>query len=79
MNINLSRQAIKFLDSQEDKVVIRILSAIKKLPSGDTKKMKGYNPPRYRLSVGCFRILYVIENDIIYVKKIDNRGQVYKN
>ena len=79
MNINLSKQAVKFLDSQEDKIVIRVLSAINKLPSGNTKKLKGYDPPIYRLSVGSFRILYNMERDNIKVKKIDNRGQAYKN
>ena len=78
MEVYLSKQSIKFLDAQDDKTALRIVSAINKLPSGDTKKLKGYVNQTYRLSIGSFRVIYTLENDMIFIKKINNRGQVYK-
>jgi len=39
--------------------------------------MSGYND-RYRLRVGDFRVIFTKESDGIYVRIIENRGQVYK-
>jgi mRNA interferase RelE/StbE len=50
---------------------------VEKLPEGDVVKMGGYNN-RYRLRVGGFRIIFTKENGEIYVRIIENRGQVYK-
>ena len=76
MEIRYSKQAIKFLEKQEESVRKRIKYAIMKLPAGDVKKLTGQ--PYYRLRVGDFRVLFTREGHIIEVSKIDNRGQVYK-
>lgn len=76
MQISYSKQAIKFLSKQEDFVRERIKSAIERLPAGDVKKLTGQ--PYYRLRVGTFRVLFTRDGQILFIVKIDNRGQVYK-
>ena len=76
MEIRYSKQAIKFLEKQEKSVRIRIKYAIMKLPSGDVKKLIGQ--PYYRLRVGELRVLFKRDAQIIYISKIDSRGQIYK-
>ena len=78
MRIIYSKQANKFIKNQEEKNILRLKSAIENLPKGNTKKLKGFSPPLYRLSVGNFRVIYSYVNSIISVLKIDSRGQVYK-
>ena len=81
--IEIRKSAVKFLLKQERKTQQRLLSAISGLPhSGDIKKMAGYTS-LYRLRVGSFRVLYVVNPQsnkltLIDVTDIDNRGQIYK-
>lgn len=74
--IQYSKQAIKFLKKQDYNTRNRIVSAINSLPSGDVKKLQGAKG--YRLRVGDFRVLFDRDGNIIYIEKIENRGQVYK-
>ncbi|MBD5509063.1 MAG: type II toxin-antitoxin system RelE/ParE family toxin [Lachnospiraceae bacterium] len=76
MKINYSKQAIKFLSKQDRPTRIRIVEAINKLPQGDVKKLQGQKS--YRLRVGDYRVIFDKNGDILYIKKIDNRGQIYK-
>lgn len=76
MEIRYSKQAVKFLEKQEESVRARIKAALQKLPAGDVKKLAGQ--PYFRLRVGNFRILFTRDGHIIEVSKIDNRGQVYR-
>ena len=76
MEINYSKQAIKFLKRQDKPTRIRIVEAINHLPAGDVKKLQGVEG--YRLRIGDFRIIFDKNGDILYIEKIDNRGQVYK-
>ena len=55
----------------------RIKKAIEKLPSGDVKKLQGYAED-YRLRVGDLRVIFSVNNDIIIIKDVLPRGQVYK-
>ena len=76
MTINYSKQAIKFLKKQDKPTRERIVNAINLLPEGDVKKLQGQSG--YRLRVGDFRILFDKNGNILFIEKIDNRGQVYK-
>jgi len=78
MTPQYSKQANKFLDSQDDDTYNRIKSAVRKLPMGDVKKLQGYKD-KYRLRVGSFRVIFKrIGQNMYHVEAIDNRGQVYK-
>lgn len=77
--IKFEKAAQKFLDKQDKTQRLRLYKAIYKLPSGtDIKKLSGHN--LYRLRVGNYRIIYMIDNEIrlINIENIDNRGDVYK-
>ncbi len=77
--IRFEKAAQKFLEKQDKTQRIRLYKAIYKLPYGtDIKKLSGHN--LYRLRVGDYRILYMIDNEIrlINIENIDNRGDVYK-
>lgn len=76
--INISKNALKFINKQDTQQRKRILTAIYGLPKGDVKKLKGYE--YYRLRVGDFRVVFT-KNDkelIILVIDIGNRGQTYE-
>lgn len=74
--IRYSKQAQKFLAKQEISVRNRIIAAIEKLPGGDVKRLKG--SPYYRLRVGDVRVIFDRDGNILFVIRIDSRGQVYK-
>ena len=76
MEIQYSKQAIKFLNKQDKPTKIRIVNAINNLPEGDVRKLQGQDG--YRLRVGDYRILFDYTGKIIYIDKIGNRGQIYK-
>lgn len=77
--IKFEKAAQKFLDKQDKAQRLRLYKAIYRLPNGtDIKKLKSYD--LYRLRVGDYRILYMIDEEIclINIENIDNRGDVYK-
>lgn len=77
--IDISKNALKFINKQDTQQKKRILSAIYGLPKGDVKKLKGYE--YYRLRVGDVRVIFT-KNDkelVILVIDIGNRGQVYES
>jgi len=76
MEIQYTKQAIKFLSKQDKATKIRIVHAINKLPNGDIKKLQGKDG--YRLRVGNYRIILDMNGNVIKIIKIDNRGQIYK-
>ena len=77
MDIRYSKQALKFLKKLDKPTIKRIISAIEMLPSGDVKKLKGKEG--YRLRVGDFRVIFDKYGNVLYIIKIGNRGQVYKD
>lgn len=77
MEIKYSKQATKFLAKQSKINSDRITKAINNLPLGDVKKLQ--NSAYYRLRVGDYRVIFDKDFNIIYVLKIDNRGQIYKS
>ena len=76
LEIQYSKQAIKFLKNQDLPTRKRILTAINALPAGDVKSLQGRSG--YRLRVGDYRVIFDKEGNILYIEKIDNRGQIYK-
>jgi len=76
MEINYSKQALKFLKKQDSRTRHRLIRAIESLPDdGDRKKLT--NQDGYRLRVGDFRIIYDIFGNVVEIFKIGNRGDIY--
>jgi len=80
MNIILSKTSRKYLDKLDSANKERIISALEKLPDhGDIEKLRGQKLHNlFRLRVGKFRVVYVLEEDILRSTNIDTRGDVYK-
>ena len=76
MEIQYSKQAIKFLKKQDVIARKRIINAINLLPAGDVKSLQGRNG--YRLRVGDYRIIFDMNGNILLIEAIGNRGQIYK-
>lgn len=76
MEIQYSKQAEKFLKKQDAITRNRIRTAIHNLPSGDVKKLQGRNG--YRLRIGDYRVIFDRNGNVLYIERIDNRGQIYK-
>ena len=77
MKIEYSKKAVKYINSVDKPTKKRLKEAIEKIPFGDIKKLQGIDNG-YRLRVGDLRILFSIEDDIIYIDNIIPRGQAYK-
>jgi len=76
--IIIEKKAKKFLKKQDIATQRRIIAAIRDLPLGDVKKLKGSSSVTYRLRVGSFRILFQKNESELIIIDINNRGQVYK-
>ena len=73
-----SKQAAKYIGGLDASSQQRIRQGISKIPLGDIKPLQGV-PGNYRLRIGNWRILFdYAEENIIRIKKISPRGQVYK-
>lgn len=86
MKIEYSKKAVKYIESLDKPTKQRIKVGIEGLtenpPKGDIKTLQGYSDGRKRLRIGKYRIVYKYgsngEIDILYIMKIDSRGDVYK-
>jgi len=79
MTIQFSKQAVKVISKMDSKLKKRLRKGIEDLPNGDVKLLQNYNPQSYRLRIGKYRIIYrQISESVIYIDKIDSRGDIYK-
>ncbi|MEM5799946.1 MAG: type II toxin-antitoxin system RelE/ParE family toxin [Candidatus Aenigmatarchaeota archaeon] len=84
--LQYSNEALKF--AEREKLFDEIRQEIKKLVQRikgenmniDIRKLKGEWSGYYRISKGKLRIIFTIEkeNKIIFIERIDYRGEVYK-
>lgn len=79
--VKASNGFLKDLDELPPTISLAIIGKLKlleeaPLPTGKNriKKLKGYNPPLYRLRVGNKRILYRISgNEVVLLKAVDRK------
>jgi len=83
-SIVISQSALKQLQNLQKPFVKKIGKAIEKLatdprPIG-VKKLQGSNENLYRIRVGDYRIVYVIDDGIklIDIRRIGHRKDIYK-
>ncbi len=74
-----AKRQIKKLDKE---IMRRILESLRELEKGfsarlDIKKLKGYDN-HYRIRVGNYRIMFVIESGTVYIYDVSIRGNAYK-
>lgn len=78
----IEKKASKQIESLSGDIRNRIIDALKELEKGfsarlDIKKLKG-TKNHYRIRVGDYRILFVLESNITYVYDVSHRRNVYK-
>ena len=80
MTVTYSKTSLRYLQKLDQKTKKRIFEAIQRLPGqGDIIKMKGQKIQNiFRLRVGSYRILFVMEEETIKVLDIAPRGEAYK-
>ena len=81
-SLDIKPSARKELESLSDNLIARIVSKIDSLaadprPSG-TKKLRGYKD-LWRIRVGNYRIVYIIDDDrrMVSVTRVAHRREVY--
>jgi len=77
MHITYSKRAAKAISKINNPFKRNIKEAIEKLPSGDMKKLRGYQNT-YRLRIGNYRILFGI-GEMIEIIDVLPREAAYKN
>jgi mRNA interferase RelE/StbE len=84
MDLRLSEQASRFLNKCETILAKRIIKKIDELKVNQFnvsyKKLSSLGKEFYRIRVGDYRIIYKldIQNNEIFVEKIDKRSKIYK-
>ena len=79
MKRSYSKNFDKKFEKYDRKTQERIKKAILAIPDGDIEKIKGKKTPQlYRLRVGNYRIIFRLNEEEIFVDKIDKRGDIYK-
>lgn len=70
------------LEKEEQKRIKKALFELetdpfKPRPSADIKPLTATNPKKYRLRVGNFRVIYIIDNESVQVIEVFKRGKGY--
>lgn len=81
MEISYKKTALKFLQRKDkntrDNIILGIKGLTKTPPEGDIKVLQGRNN-EFRLRVGKYRIIYEYQNNMLVIKDIGSRGDIYK-
>jgi len=72
-----ARQQLRALSKQQRRNVGRRLDLLQDNLTGDVKKLTG-RTHEYRLRVGSFRVLFMLESDLISVYRVSDRKEVYE-
>jgi mRNA-degrading endonuclease RelE of RelBE toxin-antitoxin system len=60
--------------------VSEAIDALADTEAGDTKRLTGYTPPRFRLRVGDVRVLFRFEDqDALRILRVLPRGRAYRD
>ena len=70
-------QQLRALSKEQRQNVGRRLDMLQNNLAGDVKKLAG-KTHEYRLRVGSFRVLFMLETDLISVYRVSDRKQAYE-
>ncbi|MGC1120704.1 MAG: type II toxin-antitoxin system RelE/ParE family toxin [Candidatus Methanofastidiosia archaeon] len=85
--ILVSKTFLKQFTDLENRLQEKIKFTLKNLENdpfkshsgADIKKLSHTRPTKYRLRVGDYRIIYIVENKTVKVLEVFKRGKGYKN
>jgi mRNA interferase RelE/StbE len=72
-----ARQQLRALSNAQRRNVGHRLDALQNNLAGDVKKLTG-RTHEYRLRIGSFRVLFMLENDLISVYRVSDRKEAYE-
>jgi len=80
MIVTYSKTALNYLQKLDRKTKQRIFEAINRLPGkGDITKMKGQKIQNiFRLRLGSYRVIFLMEKELIKILDIVPRGEAYR-
>ena len=79
--LSFTKNAVRDLEKIEHFVRLRIINQIEKMARGekvDIEKKKGTKND-YRLRIGDYRVIFILENKQITINKIAHRKKIYKD
>ena len=72
-----ARQQLRALSKEQRQNVGRRLDLLQDNLAGDVKKLTG-RTHEYRLRVGSFRVLFMLEADLLSVYRVSDRKEAYE-
>jgi mRNA interferase RelE/StbE len=72
-----ARQQLRALSKDQRRNVGRRLDLLQDNLTGDVKKLSG-KTHEYRLRIGSFRVLFLLEADLINVYRVSDRKRAYE-
>jgi mRNA-degrading endonuclease RelE of RelBE toxin-antitoxin system len=74
-----ARARLRSIDQETALRLLRGLSRFLKTNAGDVKQLQGFNPPRYRLRFGDWRLIFSKRGvDVIEIIQVSNRKDAYR-
>ena len=78
MKIIYARQAASYIGRMDPNTKNRVMDAIRNIPAGDIKPLRGYADGRQRLRVGKYRVVFKYAGESLQVLAVGSRGDIYK-
>lgn len=81
MNVEWVGPAIADMAALDTSVARRIQAAVERLAAtgaGDVKRLRGIDPPEYRLRVGQYRLRFQRKADAVFILRVRHRREVYR-
>jgi len=69
---------IRAIDQQPALQVLKTLARFIKSGEGDTKQLRGYDPPLFRLRAQDYRIFFQDKDDTITITRVLDRKEAYR-
>jgi len=80
--VQTTRRAKRDLDAIDRSQQGTVLAAIAAFAQGevnaDVRRLQGYDPPRWRLRVGRYRVIFALEPGQLIVERIVDRRDAYR-
>jgi len=74
-----ARARLRAIDQETALRLLKGLSRFLKTDAGDVKQLQGFHPPRYRLRIGDWRLIFRKPGvDVIEIIQVVNRKDAYR-
>ena len=80
-NVHWSEEAradVRAIDRGAALQLLKGLARFLETGTGDVKQLRGFDPPRYRLPLGDWRVVFRKRGELIEVVRVRNRKDVYR-